>query len=148
MVNDERYTAFCGLYCKDCIPSNKRLFQAAEALERTLGELHFEEYAAAKSENDPEFRDYPVFSRMLKTIRSLECRGSCVEGGCRPDCKIWACIRDKGYRGCWDCSSFQTCDLLEPLKAFHPGLVHNLEMIREYGPDSWSDRRAKHYRWS
>ena len=45
MVDSRKYTAFCGLYCLDCIPSNKHLFSILDEVENTLTTLQFEKYA-------------------------------------------------------------------------------------------------------
>jgi hypothetical protein len=148
MSGDERYTAYCGLYCKDCIPSNERLFRTVDELDGLLDELQFEKYAALKAKELPAFADYTTFSRVLGELKSLECKELCIEGGCKEDCRIRACVREKGIRGCWQCEKFEACELHESLKSYHPGLVHNLRMIKLYGPDDWSDKRGRHYKWS
>lgn len=39
MGGDRRYTAYCGLYCRDCIPAKAELFQKIRELEEVLIEL-------------------------------------------------------------------------------------------------------------
>ncbi|MGA9140525.1 MAG: hypothetical protein WBZ29_09890 [Methanocella sp.] len=39
MPGDERFTAYCGLYCRDCIPSDMRLFDALEVFEAVLASV-------------------------------------------------------------------------------------------------------------
>lgn len=148
MPGDARYTACCGLYCKDCIPSNEPLFATAAALEKMLSDLQFERYAALKARQHPAFEHYPAFARVLAELKELRCSSLCTEGGCTVDCRIRACVQEKGFRGCWECAGFEGCGLLEPMVAHHPDLRHNLQMIGQYGPDDWSERRGRHYRWS
>jgi hypothetical protein len=148
MPGDDRYTAYCGLYCKDCIPSNEKFFRIADELMDLLDELQFEEYAALKVKVSPEFTDYATFVRVLRGMKSIECKGLCTGGGCDKDCRIRICVREKELRGCWLCEKFEACELHESLKSFHPCLVHNLRMIKQYGPDDWSDKRGRHYKWS
>jgi hypothetical protein len=148
MPGDDRYTAYCGLYCKDCIPSDEKLFQAVEALEGILDDLQIEKYAALKAKKDPAFRDYGTFVRVLGSLKGLKCKNLCTEGGCKENCLIRDCVLARGFRGCWTCEKFEACELHEPLKLYHPGLAHNLRMIRQYGPDDWSEKRGRHYNWS
>jgi hypothetical protein len=148
MPGDDRYTAYCGLYCKDCIPSDEKLFRIADEIGDLLDGLQFEKYAALKAKTLPEFADYPAFARVLRALKGIECKALCTEGGCKENCLIRACVRGKGLRGCWLCGKFEACGLLESMKNYHPGLVHNLRMIRQHGPDDWSDKRGRHYNWS
>lgn len=149
MAQDRKFTAYCGLYCLDCIPANKSFFRACDEFEKLLSDLKFDKYAEAKSKTNKAFRDYPKFASVLKEIKKLECTAPCQEGGCKPDCRIRECVQNKRYEGCWECDTSDTCDLLLPLKRCHGGTIdHNLEMIRRYGPDNWSDKRGKHYIWS
>lgn len=148
MPGDERYTAYCGLYCRDCIPVNERLFAAVDELDDLLADVQFEKYAALKAAKESAFRDYRTFVRVLGAMKGLKCKTLCTEGGCKDGCRIRACVMEKGLRGCWQCSMSGTCELHVPMKDFHPDLVHNLQMIKQYGPDDWSDKRGRHYNWS
>lgn len=47
---NEKFTAWCGLCCIDCIPSNKDLFNFAYKLKEKLSYLQFDEYAKLKAE--------------------------------------------------------------------------------------------------
>jgi len=40
---DEKFTAFCGLCCVDCIPSNHVFFNLAHNLEEVLSDLQFDD---------------------------------------------------------------------------------------------------------
>ncbi|MEA4900537.1 DUF3795 domain-containing protein [Desulfitobacterium sp.] len=152
MGENRRYTALCGLYCLDCIPSNRNLFRIVEQLEAMLADLQFEKYAAHKANRSKVFEDYGKFVEVFKEIKKVECKVPCYEGpsselGCSRNCKVRSCVVDKHYSGCWDCESFSNCELLSPLKEFHPGLEHNLQMIKDYGIDNWIEKREKHYNW-
>ena len=83
METEETYTSYCGLYCGDCIPSNRRLFSLVRDLESELVELRFEEYAALKAGGDATFSDYGRFLKVLRAIRSLECRRRAGQAGGR-----------------------------------------------------------------
>lgn len=149
MGHDRKYTAYCGLFCRDCIPSNEQLFKAAEEFEKQLTKLDFEKYAEAKSEKNAAFKDYSKFINLLGEIKALECSAPCAQGGCKEDCKIRECVLSKGYEGCWKCDDHMDCKLLFNLKKYHgPTINYNIAMIQKYGVDDWSDKRGKHYQWS
>ena len=146
MNQNKRYTAYCGLFCQDCIPRNEKLFKLLGELETLLIELKFEKYAELKSKSNEIFEDYSRFMNVLSEMKKLKCTALCTEGGCKEDCKIRECIAKSQYEGCWECNHFKTCELLEYLKKIHP-IEHNLEMIKKYGVDDWTSKRSKHYIW-
>jgi hypothetical protein len=74
---NEKFTAFCGLCCTDCIPSNCGFFHSVHNLEEMLSDLQFDEYARLKAENNPVFAEYPTLIKILKEIESLKCSGPC-----------------------------------------------------------------------
>ena len=144
---DEKITAFCGLCCIDCIPSNYGFFHLAHNFEEMLSDLQFDEYARLKAEKNPVFSEYPMFIKVLKEIESLKCPAPCREGGGKPECEIRKCVLGKGYSGCWECSNRLTCPKLDSLRLVHPNLDYHLELIGKYGPKSWFSNRKAHYRW-
>lgn len=147
-MEDERiFTAFCGLYCRDCIPSDWRLFELAGYLEAELARVRFEEYARLKTGADATFADYPAFLRVLGAIRGLECPAPCRSGGGKAVCTVRDCVLARGLAGCWDCGERGTCRRLAPLLEFHPNLAHHLDLIRQEGPGAWSAKRRGHYPW-
>lgn len=141
-------TAYCGLYCQDCIPSQKRLFKLLQQLEQLLGHLNFGAYARLKAKTLPEFKDYRVFAKILKAMRKLECTKPCRQGGGKPTCAIRACARSEDFEGCWECRSFKTCAQLAYLKKIHPGLEYNLRTLARSGVNYWVKKRGPHYQWS
>lgn len=147
-----KYTAYCGLYCKDCIPGNHKLFEAIENFEKISAESGLEKYVDFKSKRNPVFRQYSVFTNFLGELKKIKCSGSCVEGpeselGCTKDCKIRACVLERNFNGCWDCDSFENCELILRHATFHPGLLHNLKTIKNEGIENWIEDRGKHYTW-
>lgn len=148
METEQTYTSYCGLYCRDCIPSNRELFALAREMERKLEELHFEEYAAHKAKGDSVFGGYQTFLRVLQAIRGLECRGPCRAGGGKSTCAVRDCVLERRFSGCWECPEYPTCALLGPLKRFHPNLECHLDLIRHEGIDAWSVKRKGHYLWN
>jgi hypothetical protein len=156
MDDDRLLTTYCGLYCKDCIPSKQELFSTASKLERLLTDLQFEKYAGLKagqtywsSANDV-FKRYPDFIAVLQAIQSLECKTTCREGGGWKGerCQIRNCALEKRLTGCWECAEYKTCTLLEPLLRFHPNLAYHLELIINEGVENWRGKNKGHYPWS
>ena len=148
MGSDLRQTAYCGLFCGDCIPSNEALFDAVDELGRRLAELPVTRYAGLKAIKNPAFEDFPTFVGVLDEMRKIRCGKPCREGGGHTDCPVRDCAREKKYLGCWECDRRGECDLLAPLKEFHGAVIErNLEVIKRCGPDDWSARRGSHYPW-
>ena len=95
------------------------------------------------------FSKYIDFLEVLKAIKDLECHSICHDGGgYKGDhCEIKNCALRKGIKGCWECSDYKVCMLLEPMKKVHPNLEDNLTLIKTEGADNWSSKRKGHYRW-
>jgi hypothetical protein len=149
MYDDKTSTAYCGLYCGDCIPSHVRLFEVLEELRELASELHLDTYAELISREDAAFADYPEFESMLALLAGLRCSSPCRAGGGKSTCAIRDCARGRGLEGCWECAGRRGCELLDPLRAFHGKTTDgNLDAIAEYGMEGWAERRGKHYPWS
>ena len=155
MPDNSQLTSYCGLYCKDCIPSQTELYTVAARLQGLLEELQFTKYAELKAgqtywaEANSAFTHYPEFLAVLQAIRGLECTSPCREGGgYKGDrCEIKKCAIAKGFDGCWECGGYQSCNLLEPMIAFHPHLKEHLALIKTEGIENWSKKRKGHYSW-
>jgi hypothetical protein len=147
-MSEKRLTSYCGLYCLDCIPSNRCLFEILKSFENQLKKTKFEKYAKVKSVANLTFKKYSDFQEVLTAIKNLECKAPCRENGGFVDCKIRSCAINKNYEGCWECGSFKSCELLSPIKKIHPLLDNNLGLIKHKGVDNWSPQRGKHYSWS
>ena len=142
-----KYTALCGLYCLDCIPSNEKLFSTIKELDTILSDVQFEKYAALKSQANPVYNDYTKFVEVMQEIAGLECIAPCTEGGCKANCQIIECVKSRKLAGCWECADSPECELLAPLKKIHPNLEYHLGLINKYGTEDWIDKRSFHYWW-
>lgn len=141
-------TAYCGLYCGDCIPSHERFFEVLEELQRLAGDLSLKRYAELIARKNAAFEDYPAFEMVLAELVALRCPAPCHGGGGKPDCGIKECASGKGFAGCWECADRRGCALLQPLRDFHRETIDgNLDAIAEHGPEDWADKRGKHYPW-
>jgi hypothetical protein len=143
---NQNLTAYCGLCCADCIPSNEELFHLVDALDKKLAEIQFELYAEYKTERIPEFKEYPVFLSVLRRIGQLRC-STCRQGGGIPQCAIRPCVQERKLNGCWECDQRSDCGLLDRLRKVHKNLDHHLDLIATMGPEQWFEKRKGHYRW-
>lgn len=143
----DKFTSYCGLYCLDCIPSNTKFFSLIQELDNGLKRLQFDEYAKLKSHAHPKLSDYQTFLNVLGEIKSLRCALPCRLGGGNPECNIRRCCQGKKVHGCWECDERIACKLLDRLKEVHPNLLYHRDLIREYGPDNWHQKRKVHYKW-
>ena len=148
--NERDLTAYCGLYCGDCIRYKCRASDLADELLIEIEERHFAEYAKVKSRKIAEFKNMDSAIRTLKAIAALRCEIPCRLGGdgCGGSCEIARCVKNRAIEGCWECDGFETCEKFQDLRAFHgDGPRMNLEKIRQYGLGSWAKHREKCYPW-
>ncbi len=94
--------------------------------------------------------------KMNLPVEKIVCKGCReIEGKCQVlknygfsgNCKIYACVKEKGVEFCSDCSDFP-CDLLHPLahgadKFPHNLKVYNLCMIKKMGLEEWAKNKSK-----
>ena len=149
-------TAYCGLYCGDCIRYRSWASDLARDLLIELQHEGFDKYAKLKSSSEKQFDSVKQFEHykecceVLKAIVTLQCNKPYrVGGGCPSfSCDILECCRRKGFEGCWECSEFEDCGEFEFLKPFHGDTpVQNLRKIKEHGLDKWSKHRHEFYIW-
>ena len=141
-------TAYCGLYCGDCIRYRSK---AADLGRDLLGELQNEDWGKyAEISSDKAFKNYEHCHEVLDAIVRRKCDDACrPSGGCSAfSCKIVDCCQKRGFEGCWQCDEFENCrefELLKPLHGDKP--VLNLRKIRELGLEKWAEHRYKCYVW-
>jgi hypothetical protein len=149
-MNVKTLTAYCGLYCGDCIRFNCRASGMSALLLDELERIHFTEYSIVKRNQAKELENYDSMIAALKVISEIKCKVPCRLGGdgCNGSCQIILCVRDKTIEGCWECSEFETCNKLDFLKPFHGDTpLINLRKIKEFGIGSWERYREKCYPW-
>ena len=154
--SDAQLTAYCGLYCGDCIRYRSRAADLARELISELQATEFDKYAGIKSGSAKQldavkqFEHYRECCEVLGAVAALQCNTPCrVGGGCPTfSCEILECCRRKGFEGCWQCEESEGCRRLESLKSIH-GDSHqqNLKRIRELGLDRWAEHRCRPYIW-
>jgi hypothetical protein len=147
---DKVLTAYCGLYCGDCIRYKSKAADLALELLNELKRVNFENYAKVKRNSVKEFERYGEMIKTIEAINNLKCNTPCRLGGdgCAKPCEIIKCVTSKNLKGCWECSEFEECDKFEFLKPFSGnGPQKNLKKIKKYGLDNWSIHREKFYPW-
>jgi hypothetical protein len=149
-MKDQDLTAYCGLYCGDCIRFQCRASDLSALLLVELERSHFQEYSKVKRHHAKELQDYESMIEVLKRISAIKCEVPCRLGGegCNGPCQITKCVKDKAIQGCWNCPEFEGCNKLDFLKPFHGDApLKNLRKIKEFGVDTWAKYREKCYPW-
>ena len=149
-------TAYCGLYCGDCIRYRSKAADLAKELISELQNTGFDKYAELKSGSTKQFDAVKQFEHyeeccgVLEAISSLQCNNPCrVGGGCQTfTCDILECCHNKKLEGCWQCGEFESCGKFEPLDSIHGDTPQlNLKKIKELGLGKWVGYRSKCYVW-
>ncbi len=151
--NDVLLTAYCGLYCGDCLRYHSKASDLAKKLLEEFEATDFQFYADAKSKSQDSIKELAHSKRcckVLEAIVALKCDESCYAGsGCKQfSCNIVKCCQEKGYQGCWECGDYENCEQFTSLKPFHgDNNIFNLRMIARYGLNKWTQYRSKFYIW-
>jgi hypothetical protein len=137
MENSANLTAYCGLYCGECLMYKNKVADLARDLRKELRESKFDKIAPALSGFMKELKDYPICYAVLGAMVKLRCRKSCYDGGGHP-CKVRDCCTKKGFRGCWECDIFDTCTKLNFLRQVHGDAhIKNMKIISKKGMDGF-----------
>jgi len=138
-VDELRYVAYCGLYCKLC--SNvARIPKYARALRETLRKGSWEHFG------EHEVRGFNQFWTVLEKLCRLdETILGCKEGCGPPGCKIKECAEKQGVLTCAFCSDFP-CELVEELNRKYPIVIENLRRQKEIGVERWVEEQESLYR--
>lgn len=143
-------TAYCGIYCKDCIHYRNNYSIYAQRLVDELQKVEFSEYAKIDSGFRASLKNYGKFIDVLNSLANTKCDKTCrVGGGCSgKPCKIMDCCISKEYEGCWECNEIDKCnnfDILTPVCGDMP--KNNLKIIKKNGVATWKSLRNKFYIW-
>ena len=141
-------TAYCGLYCGDCIRYRSKAADLARDLLSELQNVQWDKYAKISSAKG--LKHYEQCREVLEAIVARRCDKACRPGGGCPSfhCKIIECCQKRGFEGCWQCDESQSCQEFEFLKPFHGDApLLNLKRIKELGLDKWTEHRHKFYVW-
>jgi Protein of unknown function (DUF3795) len=149
--SEAELTAYCGLYCGDCLRFNSKAVELARVLMKELESVQFDKYAKVKSATMKELGYYNACVDVLNAIVKLGCDKPCKAGGegsSKKPCEVKSCVQAKKLNGCWECDTFETCDKFEFLKPVHGDTTRgNLRKIKKYGLSGWAKHRGKFYSW-
>jgi len=143
-------TAYCGLYCGDCLRFRSKAIGLARDLMSELQAVGFDKYAEVKSAAVKELEHYNECLQVLDAIVKLGCDTPCKAGGdgCSRRCEIKNCVQLKKLEGCWECDELEGCDKFEFFRPIHGDTTKgNLRKIKEYGLNGWVEHRGKFYSW-
>lgn len=80
---EKELTAYCGLYCADCIHFRNKHSKLAGQLKEALENADFQSYTNVKSPFGLEFQQYDAFFTVLEALISHSCSEDCrTSGGC------------------------------------------------------------------
>lgn len=147
---ESELTAYCGLFCGDCIRYKSKGAKLAGELIAEFNSKNYSEYSKIKKENAAEFNHFESSLQLLTSISNFGCNIPCRAGGdgCGGNCKIIQCVREKLIAGCWECPVYENCPKLTFLKPFHgDGPLKNLKLIKKHGLENWENHREKCYTW-
>ncbi len=143
-------TAYCGLYCGDCLRYRSKVTELSRDLMRELQTVRFDRYPEVKSASVKELEHYQECRQVLDAIVKLGCDTPCRLGGdgCLQPCEIKGCVQSKHLEGCWECGEFEGCKKFEFFKPIHGDTTkENLRKIKKYGLSEWAKHRGKFYLW-
>jgi hypothetical protein len=149
-MDPKNETAYCGIYCPDCIRYKNKFTKHASQLKDELKKIEFDKYAEIKTPFGANFEKYNEFIEVLYALDNAQCKKPCrVGGGCSgTPCKIMECCISRGFEGCWDCTELDECekfDILQPRCAEMP--KNNIRTIKKNGVQHWIELRDKFYIW-
>jgi len=148
--NKRDLTAFCGLYCGDCVRYKSKASDLANELLDEIGKLHLSQYANVKQTHKKEFKNFDIMISSLKALSKIKCDLACRLGGdgCGGSCEIIKCVKNKEINGCWECNNFEKCEKLNFLQPFHgDSPINNLRKLKKHGIPNWAEYRDKCYPW-
>jgi len=149
-MNPLEKTAYCGIFCPDCIRYKNEYSDCASQLKSRLMNVEFEKYAKVDTPFGANFNKYDVFMEVLDALSSAQCSNPCrVGGGCSGEqCEIMKCCLSRGFDGCWDCGEVAGCDkftILAPRCGEMP--KNNILKIKKHGMNDWAAFRDNFYIW-
>lgn len=93
---------------------------------------------------EPSFKHYNEFMQVMDGLVKIfgECQ-SCLQGGGDPDCKVRACVKQKGYHTCAECNEVETCEKLAPMRKGYKEHILALRRIKENGIERYAAEMQK-----
>jgi hypothetical protein len=171
---DEKYVCPCGLTCCDCLFYKSEIYEAAIKLKKLIKDSQLDIFLTILSKHEVHkimakhlgeedtkfgqifetFNKLPDFFNILESIIKIQCKKTCREsggcsiGGITHECEAVKCIKLKGYKGCWECSDYKSCNKLIFQKTSYGETIEgNLKLMKEKGIESVKSRGNQYYEW-
>lgn len=128
----------CGIFCEKCFAYSEGVIrQSSKTLAEALG--NFDVYAERFSVllDEPSFREYPGFRKLLEYFSTVDCKG-CRKEHCRlfKSCMVRDCVNLRGRDFCYECPEFP-CDHTGFDEHLHKRSVAINLRIREVGMENY-----------
>jgi hypothetical protein len=147
MAKKTELIGYCGAYCPDCPSHTQEVADLARDLRKVLRRQKIGEYVDMMAEMPgfEAFKHYKKGYELLGALMKIRCKNKyCRAGGWGGRCKIKACARKKGFRGCWECEKFEDCETLHLLEegddAPH---LKNLRKLKRMGPTAFVRAKSR-----
>ncbi len=142
--------SYCALYCGNCFIRMGRIADLSQQLLREFEMVEFSRWAGELSRLVPEMKPFENYRECIGVLKAWDCGMRCVnyckEGGGSGSCKIRKCCVERKLDGCWECDSFESCDLLAWLKPVNGEQnIANIKEIIAGGPAEFIKRMKKKY---
>ena len=138
---DESHTAYCGMFCGDCLVRTANISETANILLEKVTTEDFKTLVAGLPKVIPQYGTlafYDQFLDVLTTISDLDCEHICREGEGIPHCPIRSCCNEKGVEGCWICGQYKNCEKIDFLCRIHAEApIKNMDIIKESGMEAF-----------
>ncbi len=135
----------CGLYCYECPSYTQKVANLARDLRKQLRKDELDKYSDMMAEMPgfEAFKNYGQGIKLLEALKKIRCKG-CKAGGWDGTCKIRKCVKQKNYKGCWQCEIFESCEKLKPLEDGEANIhLKNLRKIKKIGTSAFVKAKSK-----
>jgi hypothetical protein len=136
-MSDGAQTAYCGLFCGDCVIRRGKMAALSAELLREMENPEVQKLLKGLPKSMPDC--FRAFDRIedargvLEAMLQLDCQRACKQGGGTTGCAIRECCLKKGYEGCWCCQTMEGCETLAWLNPCGSAYMLNLRTIRDRG---------------
>ncbi len=130
----------CGLCCETCFAHvNGEIRELSIRLKEKLGNFHAAARRFESMLEEPVFKNYPDFARMLDYFAADHCHG-CRNEQCRlfKKCSVRPCHQEKGVDFCYQCDKFP-CDNTGFDETLHKRWVAINKSIRKKGIQAYCE---------
>ncbi len=141
MAEPRSLVTYCGGFCGACWIGNGKIREMAENLEKTLKGWAVPQRAQTLAGAKPAAAHYSEFERVLDWVQAQTCQGCRAPGSIclwgDSACFVRDCAREKGVRGCFECSEDATCEKISMLDHGDPTMPGNRARMRDIGMGAW-----------